>query len=183
LFAERCSPVLEDYLGTDLDPFGTFGPGGIQPMEAAWNSGDRSMWCGVSKLSPPDQTQNYAVMNAFTGRVAELDQSLVYPNGTCLKLEGRGQPVPCSGPHHFEVVSELDLRDLSGDRPSDDELMIRCGVLPREMQPPPIGSLEAGILGFDPASWAAGSRRGNCIAVVWDDNGEPILLTGPLAAP
>lgn len=107
VWGERCLPVVETELGVKLDPFGRYGPSGLKPTEESWNAGDRDAWCGVVKKDPTDDGR----LPAFTGKIAELDQSYLFDIGTCLfaSPDAPVAIVPCSDNHHYEAIGDVDL--------------------------------------------------------------------------
>ncbi len=72
---EQCQPAVERYLGDKFDPNSKFTISMLWSGDKAWKQdGERRMLCG---LQLPGGTDNQQV--AFKGRVAEVDQSKVWP--------------------------------------------------------------------------------------------------------
>ncbi|MDF2822677.1 MAG: conserved hypothetical rane protein, partial [Mycobacterium sp.] len=71
---EQCQVAVRRYLGPRFDPNSRFTIGMLWSGDKAWRqSGERRMLCGL-QLPGPDNQQL-----AFTGKVAEIDQSKVWP--------------------------------------------------------------------------------------------------------
>ncbi|MBV8929590.1 MAG: septum formation family protein, partial [Mycobacteriaceae bacterium] len=83
----------------------------LWPGDRAWRqSGDRRMLCGLQLPGLNNQQQ------AFKGKVAEIDQSKVWPAGTCLGIDPTTNqptdiPNDCSGPHAMEVTGSVNLAE------------------------------------------------------------------------
>ena len=79
------------------------------------------MLCGL-QLPGPDNQQL-----AFKGHIADLDQSKVWPPGTCLGVEtATNQPtdamVDCAAPHAMEVTGSVNLAEkFPGPVPPPEE--------------------------------------------------------------
>jgi hypothetical protein len=99
-----CTASATSYLGT-IDPFGKYTVGALKPTSARWNSGDRTLRCGVQRSTPSGQ------LVPTTGSAKGADQSNVYPAGTCLALlnKAAGGPVPCGDQHAYEIVGTVNL--------------------------------------------------------------------------
>lgn len=106
---EQCQVAVRRYLGPRYDPNSRFTIGMLWSGDKAWRqSGERRMLCGL-QLPGPDNQQL-----AFQGRVAEVDQSKVWPAGTCLGIDPATNqptdiPVDCAAPHAMEITGSLDL--------------------------------------------------------------------------
>jgi hypothetical protein len=165
---QRCTQVSSQYLSSGLDPKGRFGVGAFTPSEQGWNSGDRILHCG---LQQPGQS---ARLYRFTGSVASLDQSDVYPEGRCLGINGKAvaDPIPdCSQPHSVEITGVVNLAEPFHDRfPSESDqdgfLATRCAELSARYAGSPIAAPTKGLIAYWDTlaldSWDAGSRRVNC---------------------
>ncbi len=88
--------------------------------DKAWKqSGERRMLCGL-QLPGADNQQI-----AFKGKVADLDQSKVWPAGTCLGIDPSTNqptdaPVDCGAPHAMEVTGAVNLAEkFPGALPPD----------------------------------------------------------------
>ncbi|WP_142389922.1 septum formation family protein, partial [Mycobacterium sp. shizuoka-1] len=117
---EQCQPAVERYLGDKFDPNSKFTISMLWSGDKAWKQdGERRMLCGL-QLPGPDGQQI-----AFKGRVAEIDQSKVWPAGTCLGIDPSTNqptdvPVDCGAPHAMEVTGAVNLAEkFSGGLPSD----------------------------------------------------------------
>jgi hypothetical protein len=80
--AEQCEPAVKRYLAAKYDPNSRFSISLLWPGDKAWQqSGERRMLCGLQLPGPANQ------QIVFKGRVADLDQSKIWPTGTCLGLQ------------------------------------------------------------------------------------------------
>ncbi|MGI9162654.1 MAG: septum formation family protein [Mycobacterium sp.] len=108
---EQCAPAVEQYLGEKFDPNSRFSISLLWAGDKAWkHSGERRMLCGVQLPGPNNQQE------IFTGRVADLDQSKVWPAGTCLGIDPATSqptdvPVDCAVPHAMEVTGAVNLAE------------------------------------------------------------------------
>ncbi len=117
---EQCQPAVERYLGAKYDPNSKFSISMLWSGDKAWKQdGERRMLCGL-QLPGTDNQQT-----AFKGRVAEIDQSKVWPAGTCLGIDPPTNqptdiPVDCGAPHAMEVTGAVNLAEkFSAGLPSD----------------------------------------------------------------
>lgn len=117
---EQCQPAVERYLGDKFDPNSKFTISMLWSGDKAWKQdGERRMLCGLQLPG----TDNQQV--AFKGRVAEIDQSKVWPAGTCLGIDPPTNqptdvPVDCGAPHAMEVTGAVNLAEkFPGALPSD----------------------------------------------------------------
>ncbi|WP_197501771.1 septum formation family protein, partial [Mycobacterium sp. 1164985.4] len=79
---EQCSTAVKNYLGPRFDPNSRFTVSMLWSGDKAWRqSGERRMLCGLQLPGPNNQQL------AFAGKVAEVDQSKVWPAGTCLGID------------------------------------------------------------------------------------------------
>ncbi|GAB3134090.1 hypothetical protein GCM10027289_25220 [Tsukamurella serpentis] len=104
---QLCPPVVDKYLEKRLDPKGRFQMGLLTAGQKAWESGDRTMRCGIQVVDGGGTALD------TVGKAANQDQSVSWPPGTCIGLGDRGQatgPVECSVPHAFEVTAVIDMR-------------------------------------------------------------------------
>ena len=90
--------------------------------DTAWKqSGERRMLCGLQLPGPATSRL------AFKGKVADLDQSKVWPAGTCLGIDPSTNqpndvPVDCSAPHAMEVTGAVNLAEkFPGGLPADPD--------------------------------------------------------------
>lgn len=102
---QHCAPAAMDYLKGRFDPHGKFSVGLINPGEAGWEAGERTLRCGLQFSST---TGN---LLPIEGRVADQDQSRAWEVGTCIGVNNGvpADPVECSQPHAFEVAAVVDL--------------------------------------------------------------------------
>ena len=106
---EQCTAAVRRYLGAKYDPNSKFTISMLWSGDKAWKqSGERRMLCGLQLPGPNNQQL------AFTGKVADIDQSKVWPAGTCLGIDPTTkqatEPVKdCTEPHALEVTAQVDL--------------------------------------------------------------------------
>lgn len=164
---EQCGPAALDYLDGRFDPHGKFSIGLINPGEAGWAAGERTLRCGLQFSST---TGN---LLPIKGRVAEQDQSRAWDVGVCIGVNNGvpADPVDCSKPHAFEVVAVVDLAsEFPGGLPNiedqDRYLEETCTRLVNEYLGDPQALRNKTLTLFwdnlDYDSWLAGSRRVNC---------------------
>jgi hypothetical protein len=182
IFEQVCPPAIHRYLGSHFDPQGRFGigmvwsPAGPQPQ-----SGGRLL-CGL-------QLGNQEASGSFRGRVAELDQSAIWPAATCLGiLDGNATDVPvdCASTHAMEITGVVSLADVFVGPPPEiaaqDEVVRReCGAVTEAYLSPvslAATSLTVRYTPISPASWAAGSRQIACRLASPDADGRWATLVG-----
>ncbi|KAA1250231.1 hypothetical protein F0Q45_10825 [Mycobacterium simiae] len=108
---EQCEAAVHRYLGTKFDPNSKFTISMLWSGDRAWRqAGERRMLCGL-QLPGPDNHQT-----AFKGKVADIDQSKVWPAGTCLGIDSATNqpvdvPVDCAAPHAMEVTGTVNLAE------------------------------------------------------------------------
>jgi hypothetical protein len=108
---EQCQPAVKRYLGDKFDPNSRFTISMLWSGDRAWKQlGERRMLCGLQLLGPDNQQM------AFKGKVADIDQSKVWPAGTCLGIDPTMNqptdiPVDCSAPHAMEVTGAVNLAE------------------------------------------------------------------------
>ena len=108
-FGEPCQLAVRHYLGAKYDPSSRFTIGVIWPGDAVGTpSGGGNLLCGLQLLGPGGRPI------PFKGKIADLDQSRVWPVGTCLGIDEatrRSTDVPagCSSPHALEVAGAVNL--------------------------------------------------------------------------
>jgi predicted heme/steroid binding protein len=106
---EQCEPAVHRYLGAKFDPNSKFTVSMLWAGDRAWRqSGERRMLCG---LQLPGQNSAQAT---FKGKVSDVDQSKVWPGGTCLGIDSSTNqpvdvPVDCAAPHAMEVTARVNL--------------------------------------------------------------------------
>jgi hypothetical protein len=176
-FQEPCQLTVRRYLGSHYDPDSRFTIAVLWPGDAGPSSAERRLLCGLQLLGPNGQPI------PFKGKVAEQDQSKVWPAGTCLSLDTATNqptdiPADCGAPHAAEITGTVSLADkFTGGPPSqpDQDAFIRdvCTHLTEAYLAPDTLSSTGLTLHYTtlaPASWSAGSRQVACrIGMVRDD--------------
>ncbi len=164
---EHCTPDVTEYLGAHYDPHGKFSIGLINPGEAGWAAGERTIRCGLQRSGTTGSVL------AVTGPVQGQDQSKVWDPGTCIGINQNvpSDPVDCSQAHAFEVVSVVDLgAKFPGGFPAvadqDGYLEETCTQAAAEYLGSPDALRNKTLTLFwdnlDLSSWLAGSRKVNC---------------------
>jgi predicted heme/steroid binding protein len=108
---EQCEPAVRHYLGVKYDPNSKFTVSMLWSGDRSWRQGgDRRMLCGLQLPGPSNQQV------AFKGKVADVDQSKVWPTGTCLGIDPATNqpfdaPVDCGAPHAMEVTGTVNLAE------------------------------------------------------------------------
>ncbi|MGB0962234.1 MAG: septum formation family protein [Mycobacterium sp.] len=106
---EQCAAAVKRYLGARFDPNSKFTVSMLWSGDKAWQqAGERRMLCGLQLPGAGNQQLT------FTGKVAEMDQSKVWPAGTCLGIDPATNqptdiPVDCATPHAMEVTGAVNL--------------------------------------------------------------------------
>ena len=160
--------------------------------DKAWRqSGERRMLCGL-QLPGPNNTQL-----AFQGKVADVDQSKVWPAGTCLGIDPSTNqptdiPVDCAGPHAMEVTGAVNVAEKFPDGlPPDPEQdafikdactrMTDAYLAPIQLRSTTLTLIYSTI---SLPSWSAGSHQVSCsIGATLGNGGWSTLLNsakGPL---
>ncbi|MFC4606137.1 septum formation family protein [Rhodococcus kronopolitis] len=163
---EHCTPAVNAYLGARYDPHGKFSVGLINPGEAGWAAGERTVRCGLQNSGTTGNLQ------PITGTVANQDQSKVWNGGTCIGINQNvpTDPVDCAEPHAFETISVVDLGAKFPDgfptvEDQDRYLEETCTQASNEYLGPD-GLRNKTLTLFwdnvDLTSWLAGSRKVNC---------------------
>ncbi len=112
---EQCETAVRRYLGAKFDPNSKFTIGMLWSGDRAWRqAGERRMLCGLELPGPANQ------QIAFKGKVADVDQSKVWPAGTCLGIDPTSNqptdvPVDCAAPHAMEVTGSVNLAEKFPD--------------------------------------------------------------------
>ncbi|SON59882.1 putative membrane protein [Mycobacterium simulans] len=112
---EQCEPAVRRYLGAKFDPNSKFTISMLWSGDRAWRqAGERRMLCGLQLPGPNNQ------QIAFKGKVADIDQSKVWPAGTCLGIDSTTNqpvdvPVDCVAPHAMEVTGTVNLGEKFPD--------------------------------------------------------------------
>ncbi|MDO3399616.1 septum formation family protein [Mycolicibacterium neoaurum] len=189
---EQCQSAVQRYLGDRFDPNGRFTVSLLWSGEKAWRqAGERRMLCGLQLPGANNQQQ------AFQGKVADIDQSKVWPAGTCLGIDPATNqptdiPVDCAGPHSLEVTGSVNLADnfpqgLPAEADQDTFVKDNCArvteayLAPLELRTTTLTLVYSTIA---LPSWSAGSRQVSCsIGATLGNGGWSTLLNsakGPL---
>ena len=168
-FGEPCQLAVREYLGTRYDPNSRFTISVLWAGDAdGTRVDDRNLLCGLQLLGPGGRPI------AFKGSIAELDQSKVWPVGTCLGIDSANRstdiPVDCTAPHALEVTGAVSLAErFPAEMPAEPEqrafLEEECARLADAYLAPLVLSTSGVALGYEPlspASWSAGSRQVSC---------------------
>jgi len=197
-FQEPCQQTVRRYLGTHYDPDSRFTLTVLWPGNGDGSqSADRRLLCGLQLLGPNGQPV------PFKGMIADLDQSKVWPPGTCLGIDSNRPtdiPVDCAAPHAAEVTGTVNLADRFQVAPPlpDQEAFIRDACMRMtDAYLAPVALPSTGLTlhygTVSPASWSAGSRQVSCrIGAVGADQAwapstgsakGPLTGDGPAAPP
>lgn len=189
---EQCQSAARQYLGPKYDPNGRYSVSLVWAGDKAWRqAGERRMLCGL-QLAGPDNHQL-----AFAGKVADLDQSKVWPAGTCLGIDPATNqptdiPIDCAKPHAMEVTGSVDLAGkFPGPVPPDGDQdqfvkdsctrMTDAYLSPIELRKTTLTLIYSTI---SLPSWTAGSKQVSCsIGATLGNGGWSTLLNsakGPL---
>ncbi|MGB8389566.1 septum formation family protein [Mycobacterium sp.] len=182
---EQCEASVRNYLGPKLDPTSKFTVSLLWPGERAWRqSGDRRMLCGLQLPGANNQQE------AFKGKVADVDQSKVWPAGTCLGIDMTTNqpidvPVDCASPHAMEVTGTVNLAEkfpaaLPAEPDQDGFVKDSCTKMtdaylaPTELRTTTLTLIYPTV---SLSSWAAGSREVACsIGATLGNGGWATLL-------
>jgi predicted heme/steroid binding protein len=149
------------------------------------------MLCGLQLPGPNNQQL------AFTGKVADVDQSKVWPAGTCLGIDPSTNqptdiPVDCAAPHAMEVTGSVNLAEkfpqaLPPEPEQDAFIKDACTrmtdayLAPIQLRATTLTLIYSTI---SLPSWAAGSHQVSCsIGATLGNGGWSTLLNsakGPL---
>jgi predicted heme/steroid binding protein len=189
---EQCSVAVKHYLGARFDPNSRFTTSLLWSGDKAWRqSGERRMLCGLQMAGPNNQQL------AFKGKVADVDQSKVWPAGTCLGIDpGTNQPtdipIDCAAPHAMEVTGAVNLAEKFPDalppEPDQDGFikdvctrMTDAYLVPVQLRSTTLTLIYSTI---SLPSWSAGSHQVSCsIGATLGNGGWSTLLNsakGPL---
>jgi predicted heme/steroid binding protein len=167
---EQCEAAVRGYLGTKFDPNSKFSVSMLWSGDRAWRqSGDRRMLCGLQQPGPNNQ------QIAFEGKVADIDQSKVWPAGTCLGIDSATNqpidvPVDCAAPHAMEVTGTVNLAEkfpnaLPAEAEQDGFIKDSCTKMTDAYLAPTKLRTTTLTLIYPTVSlpsWAAGSREVSC---------------------
>ena len=189
---EQCESAVRRYLGPKFDPHSKFVASMLWSGDRAWiQYGERQMLCGLQLPG----TNGHQL--AFTGRVAEIDQSKVWPAGTCLGIDPATNqptdiPVDCAAPHTKEVTGTVNLAERFPDalppEPEQDTLIKEECTRLTDAYLAPVQlrntTLTLTYATISLPSWSAGSRQVACsIGATLGNGGWAALLNsarGPL---
>ena len=188
---EQCQPAVQRYLGDKFDPNSRFTISMLWSGDKAWKqSGERRMLCGL-QLPGPDNQQL-----AFKGKVADLDQSKVWPAGTCLGIDPSTNqptdaPVDCGAPHAMEVTGSVNLAEkfpgaLPPDADQDAFIKDACTrmtdayLAPVQLRTTTLTLIYSTI---SLPSWNAGSHQVSCSIGATLGNGGWATLINPAKGP
>lgn len=189
---EQCSAAVKRYLGARFDPNSRFTVSMLWSGDKAWRqAGERRMLCGLQLPGPNNQQL------AFKGKVADVDQSKVWPAGTCLGIDPSTNqptdiPVDCAAPHAMEVTGAVNLAekfpaDLPPEPDQDGFIKDACTrmtdafLAPTQLRSTTLTLIYSTI---SLPSWSAGSHQVSCsIGATLGNGGWSTLLNsakGPL---
>lgn len=200
-FGAPCQAAVRDYLGARYDPNSRF------TISVLWAGdthqappADRNLLCGLELLGRNGQPM------PFRGRAAEIDQSKVWPAGTCLGLDpatnrSSDLPVDCSAAHAVEVTGAANLAErFPGAPPTESEqdavVKEECTrITDAYLAPVPLAAtgLSLRYEALSEQSWSAGSRQIACRLespggqglqpLVGSVRGQPPAAPPPVPAP
>ena len=157
----HCDAPVQAFLGYPLDPAGRFALGDIHPLDQAWADGDRTYYCVIQMPGPFDY------LPSFSGEAKGADQEWLVAVGSCMATASR-DPVPCSGPHQWEVTGDVTVpADVTALPATDQAWQAAIGAqcsrvgLAYAGGAYPVG-YETGWLGLTASNWAAGERTVQC---------------------
>jgi predicted heme/steroid binding protein len=189
---EQCAAAVKRYLGARFDPNSRFTISMLWSGDKAWRqSGERRMLCGLQLPGPNNQQL------AFKGKVADVDQSKVWPAGTCLGIDPSTNqptdiPVDCAAPHAMEVTGAVNLAEkfpttLPSEPDQDAFIKDACTrMTDAYLAPVQLRSTTLTLIysTISLPSWAAGSHQVSCsIGATLGNGGWSALLNsakGPL---
>lgn len=167
---EQCESSVRRYLGAKFDPHSKFVASMLWAGERAWRQhGERRMLCGLQLPGVGGQ------QIAFTGKVADIDQSKVWPPGTCLGIDPATNqpndvPVDCAAPHTKEVTGTVNLAERFPDalppEPEQDAFIKETCTRLTDAYLAPVQlrdtTLTLTYATVSLPSWSAGSREVAC---------------------
>jgi predicted heme/steroid binding protein len=189
---EQCESSVRRYLGAKFDPNSKFVISMLWSGDKAWRQfGERRMLCGLQLPGAGNQQV------AYQGKVADADQSKVWPDGTCLGIDPATNqptdiPVDCVAPHAMEVTGTVNLlarfpEGLPPEPEQDGFIKDSCTKLTDAfMAPVQLRSTTLTLIysTLSLPSWSAGSRQVACsIGATLGNGGWATLLNsakGPL---
>lgn len=180
---EHCASATQSYLSGKLDPRGKFDVSLIDPGKEGWRAGERTLRCGVQV-----ETISGAAAVASTGSIRDVNQSKVYDTGTCIGIKNglpTGEPVDCSQPHSYEMMSTVDLAyHFTGGPPSKDDqdsfMADQCAKDAGDYLGTANAIHDKTLTVFfdfiDTRSWMVGSRSLNCMLGKGNDQGFSTIV-------
>jgi predicted heme/steroid binding protein len=189
---EQCTTAVKRYLGQRFDPNSRFTVSMLWSGDKAWRqSGERRLLCGLQLPGANNQQL------AFSGKVAEVDQSKVWPAGTCLGIDPSTNqptdvPVDCAAPHAMEVTGAVNVAErFPGNLPPEPEQdafikdactkMTDAYLAPIQLRSTTLTLIYSTL---SLPSWSAGSHQVSCsIGATLGNGGWSTLLNsakGPL---
>lgn len=184
---EQCEAAVRNYLGPKFDPNSKFIVSLLWPGDRAWRqSGDRRMVCGLQLPGMNNQ------QDAFKGKVADIDQSKVWPAGTCLGIDPTTNqpvdaPVACAAPHAMEITGTVNLAEkFPGALPAEPDQdafvkdsctkMTDAYLAPVKLRTTTLTLIYPTV---SLSSWTAGSREITCsIGATLGNGGWATLVNG-----
>jgi predicted heme/steroid binding protein len=184
---EQCDAAVRNYLGPKFDPNSKFTVSMLWAGDRAWRqSGERHMLCGLQLPGANDQQE------AFKGKVADVDQSKVWPAGTCLGIDSTTNqpidvPVDCAAPHSMEVTGTVNLAEkFPGALPAEPDQdgfikdsctkMTDAYLAPMKLRTTTLTLIYPTV---SLTSWSAGSREVACsVGATLGNGGWATLVNG-----
>lgn len=189
---EQCESAVRRYLGAKFDPNSKFVISMLWSGDKAWRqAGERRMLCGLQLPGAGNE------QIPFKGKVADVDQSKVWPDGTCLGIDPSTNqptdiPVDCAAPHAMEVTGTVNLLakfpDALPPEPEQDAFIKDSCTKQTDAYLAPVQlrstTLTLIYSTLSLPSWSAGSREVACsIGATLGNGGWATLLNsakGPL---
>lgn len=188
---EQCQSAVQHYLGPKFDPNSRFAVSMLWSGDKAWKqAGERRMLCGIQLPGSDNQQQ------AFKGKVADIDQSKVWPAGTCLGIDPSSNqpidvPVDCATPHAMEVTGAVNLAEKFPDalpaEPDQDQFikdactrMTDSYLAPTQLRSTTLTLIYATV---SLPSWTAGSHQVACSVGATLGNGAWATLLNSAKGP
>lgn len=184
---ERCEAAARQYLGPKFLPISKFTISVLWAGERGWRQrGERTVLCGLQLAGVDGE------LEMIQGRVADLDQSRVWPAGTCLGIDPATKqptdiPVDCTAPHSMEITGMVDVGATFPDAlppEADQDTVVKQActeITDAYLAPLQLGETALMLIysTVPPENWAAGSRRASCsVGAPRDDGGWSELLNG-----
>ncbi|OBK33652.1 hypothetical protein A5658_12975 [Mycobacterium sp. 1245111.1] len=189
---EQCESSVRRYLGAKFDPNSKFVISMLWSGDKAWRQfGERRMLCGLQLPGAGNQQV------AYKGKVADVDQSKVWPDGTCLGIDPATNqptdvPVDCVAPHAMEVTGTVNLlarfpEGLPPEPEQDGFIKDSCTKLTDAyLAPVQLRSTTLTLIysTLSLPSWSAGSRQVACsIGATLGNGGWATLVAAPAPGP